>query len=67
MDIKAIRTKYGYTQEKLAELLDVSVGTVKSWEQGINKPGRRSKKDINNLLPTLTVEEIDNLFSEEEV
>lgn len=63
--IKELREKNGYTQEQLAELLDVSVHTVRGWEQGHRNPGRRSKKDIKNLFPT--VEEIDQLFSEEEV
>lgn len=62
-DIKTIREKYGYTQEHLAELLDVSVSTVRAWEQGVNKvAGRRSKKDIKRLFPT--VDEIDKLFNE---
>lgn len=63
--IKELRQRYGYTQQQLADLLDVTVNTVQKWEQGANKPGRRSKKDIKNLFPT--VEEIDLLFSDEEV
>lgn len=65
-DIKLIREKYSYTQERLAELLDVSVSTVRAWEQGVNtKAGRRSKKDIEKTFPELTIEEVDNLFNEE--
>jgi len=63
MDIKALRDKYGYTQEDLARLLDVSVSTVCKWEQNITNPGRRSKKDLSNIFPT--VEEVDNIFNEE--
>jgi len=63
--IKDLRTENGYTQERFAELLDVSVDTVRKWEQGVNGVGRRSKKDIKRLFPT--VEEIDNLFNEEQV
>ena len=51
MDIKAIREKYGYTQEKLADLLGVSIGTVRAWEQKISNPGKRSKKDIREIFP----------------
>lgn len=59
-DIKALRTKYDYTQEGLARLLDVSVETVRKWEQGINKPGRRSKRDIREAFPS--EKDIDLLF-----
>lgn len=65
MKIKELREHYGYTQVQFAELLDVSLNTVQKWEQGTRFPGRRSKKDIKNLFPA--VEEIDQLFSEEEV
>jgi len=64
-DMKELRKEYGYTQEQLANLLDVSVDTVRKWESGRNNPGRRSRKDIKNLFPTF--EEIDNLFNEEEL
>jgi len=67
VDIKAIRDKYGYTQEKLAELLDVSVGTVRGWEQFISNPGKRSMKDLKETFPELKIEEVDKLFNEEEV
>lgn len=50
-DIKELRAKYDYTQEDLARLLDVSIETVRKWEQGINNPGRRSKKDIEKHFP----------------
>lgn len=59
MDIKAIREKYGYTQEQLSNLLDVSIGTVRSWEQNISKPGRRSQKDIDKMFKN-DVKELGN-------
>ena len=60
--MKQLREKQGYTQAKFAELLDVSLNTVQKWEQGTRFPGRRSKKDIKNLLPT--AEEVDKLFED---
>jgi putative transcriptional regulator len=37
--ITAIRKRAGMTQEQLAHALRVSVGAVRSWEQGARKPG----------------------------
>ncbi len=37
-DVKAIREKYGLSQEKFAKLLGISVGTLRNWEQGRRKP-----------------------------
>jgi DNA-binding transcriptional regulator YiaG len=37
-EIKAIRTRGGYTQEKLARKLGTSVRAVQSWEQDVASP-----------------------------
>ena len=37
-DVKAIRTQLAVTQKELAQAMDVSVDTVKSWEQGRRNP-----------------------------
>jgi DNA-binding XRE family transcriptional regulator len=60
--MKELRLKHGYTQQKFAELLDVSRSVVEKWETGVRNPGRRSKKDIKKILK----EDIDALFAEVE-
>lgn len=37
-DVKAIRAELNVTQKELAKAMDVSVDTVKSWEQGRRNP-----------------------------
>lgn len=37
-EIKEIRIKHNLTQDKFAELLGISIGTLKNWEQGRRKP-----------------------------
>jgi putative transcriptional regulator len=37
-EIKEIRLKHNLTQDKFAELLGISTGTLKNWEQGRRKP-----------------------------
>lgn len=37
-DVKAIRAQLNVSQKELAQAMDVSVDTVKSWEQGRRNP-----------------------------
>jgi len=37
-DVRAIRTKYGLSQNKFAQLLGISPATLRNWEQGRRKP-----------------------------
>ena len=37
-DVKAIRGQYGLTQQKFAELLGISIATLRNWEQGRRRP-----------------------------
>lgn len=37
-DVLAIREKYGMTQQEFSNLLGISVGTLRNWEQGRRKP-----------------------------
>jgi putative transcriptional regulator len=37
-DVKAIREKYGLSQNKFAKLLGISASTLRNWEQGRRKP-----------------------------
>ena len=36
--IKALRSKLGLSQPKVAALLHVNVGTLRNWEQGLREP-----------------------------
>jgi putative transcriptional regulator len=38
IDIKSLRKRYGLSQEKFAQLLGISIGTLRNWEQGRRKP-----------------------------
>lgn len=49
-EIKKIRTKIlDMTQEQFAQALNVAVGTIRSWEQGVRRPEKAS----NRLLQIL--------------
>ena len=37
-DVRAIRKQYGLSQVKFAELLGISLATLRNWEQGRRKP-----------------------------
>ncbi len=37
-DVQTIRKQYGLSQEKFAQLLGISVLTLRNWEQGRRKP-----------------------------
>jgi len=37
-DVRTIRNDYGLTQEQFAQLLGISVGTLRNWEQGRRRP-----------------------------
>jgi len=38
MDIKTLRTEFGYSAKELAELVDVHISTVYRWFNGDTKP-----------------------------
>lgn len=38
LDITSIRTKAHKTQEEFATMLNISIGTLRNWEQGRRKP-----------------------------
>lgn len=50
MDIKAIRTKLGLSQNDLAAILNVTQGAVWSWERGLTRPRKDKVAMINRLL-----------------
>lgn len=51
-DIKDIRVKLGVSQEKFAQMLGVSFGTINRWERGSSKPSPLALDKIKYLLKT---------------
>jgi putative transcriptional regulator len=37
-EVRALREQYGLSQDKFADLVGISVGTLRNWEQGRRKP-----------------------------
>ena len=48
-DIKAIRAELSITQKELANAMDVSLETIKSWEQGKRTPTGLANKVLSLL------------------
>ena len=61
--LKDLRTRSGYTQEKLAELADVSKRTIINYEQGRCYP--KQTEIVSRFADIFTVP-IDSLFSDED-
>lgn len=47
--IKRIRIRLSFTQEMLAQFLDVSLGSVRNWEQGIASPLGSTRRLLEGL------------------
>lgn len=47
---KKIRTEKGMSQERMAKFLDVSVSSVRHWEQGISTPNRTCLQILKDKL-----------------
>ena len=58
MDLKKIRRQRGFTQEKLAELLNIHENTLRTWETGISEP---RASDISKLCEVLHCSESELL------
>ena len=50
--IRKYRTEAGFTQEKLAEIMDVSPQSVSNWESGKNAPDIDKLVDLARVLNT---------------
>ncbi|MEI6205335.1 MAG: helix-turn-helix domain-containing protein [Desulfuromonadales bacterium] len=37
-EVRALRAQFGLSQDKFADLVGISVGTLRNWEQGRRKP-----------------------------
>jgi putative transcriptional regulator len=48
-DVKLIRSQLDVSQKELANAMDVSIDTVKSWEQGRRNPTGLASKVLNLL------------------
>jgi transcriptional regulator with XRE-family HTH domain len=48
--LKALRTKLGLSQRKLAMKLGIDPGTLGSWERGRHRPTRRYRRTIEACL-----------------
>jgi len=63
--IESIRDRYNLTQQQLADLLDVSHGTVTSWENGKSKPQSRNKARIITLRE-MSRTDVDDILGRED-
>lgn len=54
-----LRKEKGFSQEKLADALNVSKQSVYKWERGVNKPDTENLKNISELF-NLTVDQLLN-------
>ena len=52
--LKEARKAAGYTQEKVSELTEIALGTLRRWEQGVNEPDMESVKLLAALYGTST-------------
>lgn len=48
-EIKDLRNRLGMNQDEMAELLDVSVGTIHRWEKGKTQPRAKRMKQLKIL------------------
>jgi DNA-binding XRE family transcriptional regulator len=55
------RLTIGYTQERLAEILGVSLSTVGRWERGVQVPQPWQRPDLAKVLG-VTLEDLDLLL-----
>ena len=55
---KEIRSKFDLTQNEFAELLNISVATLRNWEQGRRRPEGPARVLLNvaNLHPNILME-----------
>ena len=50
--IKDARNRAGYKQREVSEALNLPLGTLRRWEQGVNEPDIESLIDLANLYGT---------------
>lgn len=52
--LKAARKAHGYTQQSLADALNVSKGAIAMWETGKREPSLEKLSEISDLLEVST-------------
>ena len=52
-DIKRLRSRLGFSQQQLATVIGVSVGSVHRWETGTTKPIRLAVRRLHELEASL--------------
>lgn len=57
MNLKNIRRNKGYTQDKLAKMLNISRTTISCWESGISQPDHATLIKLSKIFE-VTVDEI---------
>jgi DNA-binding XRE family transcriptional regulator len=55
-DIKKLRHELGWTQERLARQIDVSLATVQRWEASKTHPSRLARKQLARLFRKTNME-----------
>ncbi len=63
--IKSIRDRFELTEEELSELLDVSLGSITSWETGDTRPRSKNKARIVTLRE-MSKDEVDEILGRED-
>lgn len=56
--LKQLREEFGYTQEKIAEKMNVSVNTVQNWEREKTDNIRIKKEDLHKLITYYRVDQL---------
>ncbi len=64
-NLKVIRKQLGYTQEQVARLTSIPVGTIRRWEQGVNEPDMGSIVLLARLYNTSTDTLLGTQFAED--
>ena len=53
-NIRGERARMGWTQEELAERLEVSVSDVRDWEDGLTRPSAQTVLNMSELFDCTT-------------
>jgi len=53
MDLRELRSKLGWSQERLARELRVSLSTLRGWEYGDHRPSPMAEERIQTLMGRL--------------
>ena len=54
--VKELRKRKGWTQEELAQVIDVSLSTVQRWERQGGKPTRLARRELARLFKDAAID-----------